>query len=120
MGQLYGELRRSAKASGDETKAKALGSKLDALDLKGGAENDIHVYLTWDTDRTDVDLWVTTPSGEKVFYSHRGGKGGEALYDDVTSGYGPESFTAKDAASGDYLVQVNYFAGRRGAFPEAR
>ncbi|MDB4937071.1 MAG: hypothetical protein JWP87_4043 [Labilithrix sp.] len=120
LGQLYGELRRSAKASGDETKAKALGSKLDALDLKGGAENDIHVYLTWDTDRTDVDLWVTTPSGEKVFYEHKQGHGGESLFDDVTNGYGPESFTAKSAAPGDYKIEVNYYSARRGAFPEAR
>jgi tetratricopeptide (TPR) repeat protein len=120
LGQLYGELRRSAKASGDEAKAKDLGIKLDALELKGGAENDVHVYLTWDTDRTDVDLWVTTPSGEKVFYSHRVGKNGESLFDDVTSGYGPESFSAKKAEPGEYKIEVNYFSARRGAFPEAR
>lgn len=120
LGQLYGEMRRSAKASGDETKAKAFGQKLDALSLKGGLENDVHVYLTWDTDRTDVDLWVTTPSGEKVFYSHKVGTGGESLFDDVTNGYGPESFTAKAAAPGEYKIEVNYFSAHRGAFPEAR
>ncbi len=120
LGQVYGELRRSAKASGDEGKAKAYGEKLDALALKGGLENDVHVYLTWDTDRTDVDLWVTTPSGEKVFYSHKQGNGGESLFDDVTTGYGPESFTAKSAEHGDYKIEVNYFSAHRGAFPEAR
>jgi Flp pilus assembly protein TadD len=85
-----------------------------------GEKNDVHVYLTWDTDRTDVDLWVITPSGEKVFYSHKKGKGGEALYDDVTTGYGPESFTAKNAQPGEYKVVVDYFSARRGPFPEAR
>jgi tetratricopeptide (TPR) repeat protein len=120
LGQLYGEMRRNAKASGDVTKAKALGQKLDALSLKGGLENDVHVYLTWDTDRTDVDLWVTTPAGEKVFYSHKEGKGGESLFDDVTNGYGPESFTAKSAEQGEYKIEVNYFSAHRGAFPEAR
>jgi predicted negative regulator of RcsB-dependent stress response len=120
LGQLYGEARRKAKAAGNENDAKSFAAKIDALQLKGGIENDIHVYLTWDTDRTDVDLWVTTPSGEKVFYSHRQGKNGEALFDDVTSGYGPESFTAHAAVPGDYTVQVDYFSGRRGAFPEAR
>ena len=94
--------------------------ELDALSLKGGVDNDVHIYLTWDTDRTDVDLWVTTPSGEKVFYSNKRGKNGESLFDDVTTGYGPESFTAKAAQPGEYKVEVNYFSGRRGPFPEAR
>lgn len=85
-----------------------------------GTTNDVHVYLTWDTNRTDVDLWVITPSGEKVFYGHRRGAGGEELYDDVTDGYGPESFTAKRAAPGEYKVIVDYFSARRGPFPEAR
>jgi tetratricopeptide (TPR) repeat protein len=85
-----------------------------------GAQNDIHVYLSWDTDRTDVDLWVITPHGEKVFYGHRRGKAGEALFDDVTTGYGPESFTATSAQVGEYRVLVNYFSAGRTAFPEAR
>lgn len=88
--------------------------------LGTGEKNDIHVYLSWDTDRTDVDLWVITPSGEKVFYSHKAGKGGEALFDDVTSGYGPESFTAKKAQPGEYQIVVDYFSAHRGPFPEAR
>ncbi len=120
LGQIYGEMRRDAKAAGDEARVRELGASIDALRLNGGLENDVHIYLTWDTDRTDVDLWVTTPSGEKVFYGHKTGRGGEALFDDVTTGYGPESFTAKDARPGEYRVQVNYFSAHRGAFPEAR
>ena len=55
-----------------------------------------------------------------MFYSHRNGKFGEALYDDVTTGYGPESFTAPRAVSGEYVVQVNYFGRGRSNFSEAR
>jgi Flp pilus assembly protein TadD len=120
LAQALGETRRDAKAKGDSSEEKRIGGQIDALGIKGGTENDIHVYLTWDTDRTDVDLWVTTPTGEKVAYDHRQGAGGEALFDDVTTGYGPESFTAKRARTGDYKIQVNYFSGHRGAFPEAR
>jgi tetratricopeptide (TPR) repeat protein len=120
LGQVYGELRRRAIGKGDPVRAAELGTKIDALALKGGPDNDVHIYLTWDTNRTDVDLWVTTPSGEKVFYQHRQGKDGESLFDDVTTGYGPESFTAKHAQPGDYKVEVNYFSGHRGPFPEAR
>lgn len=120
LGQILGDARRRAKTAGDETTVKTMNESLKKLDLKGALENDIHVYLTWDTDRTDVDLWIVTPSGEKVFYGHKKGKNGEALFDDVTTGYGPESFTVEHAQAGGYEVQVNYFSGRRGAFPEAR
>jgi tetratricopeptide (TPR) repeat protein len=85
-----------------------------------GAASDVKVYLSWDTDRSDVDLWVSSPSGEKIFYSHRNGKNGEALYDDVTTGYGPESFSAPQAQPGAYLVQVNYYASSRSDVSEAR
>jgi tetratricopeptide (TPR) repeat protein len=120
LGQILGEARRDAQARGQDARAKELTGRIDALDLQGGLENDLHVFLTWDTDRTDVDLWVTTPHGEKIYYSHRLGADGEALFDDVTTGYGPESFTANDAQPGEYLVQVNYFSAHRGPFPEAR
>jgi Flp pilus assembly protein TadD len=120
LAQILGEALRKAKESGDSDSAKSLGARIEDLGLKGGLENDVHVYLTWDTDRTDVDLWVTTPHGEKVFYSHRLGRGGEELYDDVTTGYGPESFTAHAAQPGEYLVQVNYFSAHATSFPEAR
>jgi uncharacterized protein YfaP (DUF2135 family) len=67
-----------------------------------------------------VDLWVRTPSGELVNYAHKAGSSGEALFGDVTSGYGPESFTAKRARAGRYTVEVNYFGTQRQSFAEAR
>ena len=78
------------------------------------------IYLTWDTDKSDVDLWVTNPAGERVYYQHKNGAFGEALFDDVTTGYGPESFTAPHAQPGDYVVQVNYYGAGRSNFSEAR
>jgi tetratricopeptide (TPR) repeat protein len=116
LAQIYQQLRRDANP--DE--AKVLGAAIAKLELSGGTENDIKIYLTWDTDHSDVDLWVTNPAGEKVFYSHRKGQFGEALFDDVTTGYGPESFTATHAHAGEYLVQVNYFGQGRSNFSEAR
>lgn len=112
LAQIYQQLARAGDAS--------MATKIDALGLVGGTQNDIKVYLTWDTDASDVDLWVTTPGKDKIFYSNRKGKHGEALYDDVTTGYGPESFTAASAAAGDYVVQVDYFRRGRGNFSEAR
>lgn len=115
LAQVYRALARAQPAD-----ATALEAKIAALALAGGTENDIKVYLTWDTDRSDVDLWVTNPAGERVYYDHKRGRFGEALYDDVTTGYGPESFTARKARPGEYLVQVNYYGGGRGNFSEAR
>ena len=38
----------------------------------------------------------------------------------MTTGYGPESYSAREAVPGTYLVQVNYYQTDRQAFPEAR
>jgi len=116
LAQIYHALARTAEPA----EAATLEGKIKALGLDGGTENDIKVYLTWDTDHSDVDLWVTNPAGERVFYEHKKGAYGEALYNDVTTGYGPESFTAPRARPGEYVVQVNYFGAGRSNFSEAR
>jgi tetratricopeptide (TPR) repeat protein len=120
LAQLDRQLAREAAAGGHPDLAKALEGEITKLHLAGGTENDIKVYLSWDTDKSDVDLWVTGPGGERVFYDHKTGGHGEALYDDVTTGYGPESFTAPHAQSGNYIVQVNYYGAGRSNFSEAR
>ena len=74
---------------------------------------DLKIVLTWDTDKTDMDLWVWDPGGEKVFYSHKTSKVGGQLDIDVTTGYGPETFTLQDAVAGNYQIQIqNYSPGQ--------
>ena len=120
LGQILAIQIRKAQRQGKTRKATTLKKQLTDLKLAGGVDNDIKVYLTWDTDRTDVDLWVTNPAGQKISYQKKKGRFGGTLYDDVTTGYGPESFTASAAVSGTYSVQVNYYGGGRGTFKEAR
>jgi len=120
LAQIYTEMRRRAIERDDAAAAADLDARIAALDIKGGVQNDIKIYLTWDTDRSDVDLWVTNPEGEKVYYQHKADRFGGALYDDVTTGYGPESFTAPQARPGAYAVQVNYYSSGASNFPEAR
>jgi uncharacterized protein YfaP (DUF2135 family) len=72
---------------------------------------DLRVTLTWDTPRTDVDLWVTGPDGEKVMYNHREGRAGGTLDTDVTTGFGPETFTQARASRGTTRVQAHYYSG---------
>lgn len=72
---------------------------------------DLRVTLTWDTPRTDVDLWVTGPDGEKVMYNHREGKAGGVLDTDVTTGFGPETYTQARLTAGTYRVEAHYYGG---------
>ena len=67
--------------------------------------------MTWDTE-TDVDLWLTEPNNNKIWYvSKESSTGGELDFDN-TSGYGPENiFYQNIAPSGTYKVEVNYFSG---------
>lgn len=70
---------------------------------------DVKVLLTWDTP-TDVDLWVIDPKGDKCYYANPSIPSGGNLDTDVTTGYGPETFTMAKAMPGKYTVQVQYYA----------
>ncbi len=70
---------------------------------------DIRVVLNWDANNTDIDLWVTDPTGEKCFYSHNRTKIGGFMTNDFTQGYGPEVFLLKKGMQGKYKIQANYY-----------
>lgn len=74
---------------------------------------DLRVVMAWDTDETDVDLWVTDPNGEKAFYGHRLSYQGGAMSPDATGGYGPEEFALKEAKPGKYGVQAQFYGNRQ-------
>ncbi len=86
-----------------------LAARLAAL---GAAEEkaDLRVTMSWNTDNTDIDLWVIEPSGEKCFYSHKTTKSGGVLLDDLTQGYGPERYHINKAQKGLYTIKVHYYA----------
>ncbi len=70
---------------------------------------DLRVTLTWDTPGTDVDLWLTGADGEKVFYGNRAGKAGGTLDTDVTTGFGPETYTQARSPKGTLRVQAHAY-----------
>lgn len=74
---------------------------------------DMRAVLAWDSDNSDMDLWVTDPNGEKCFYSNRLTYQGGLISDDFTGGYGPEEFVLRDAKPGKYRVEANYFGDRQ-------
>lgn len=74
---------------------------------------DVRIVISWNTDNTDMDLWVTDPRKEKCLYSHNQTLIGGHLSRDMTQGYGPEEFILKKAINGKYKVEVNLFGDSR-------
>ncbi|NOK20615.1 DUF2135 domain-containing protein [Corallococcus carmarthensis] len=73
---------------------------------------DYQLTTHWNSDNTDIDLWVIEPDGEKCFYRNMRTPLGGQLYWDITDGLGPELYHARKAAPGPYHVVVHYYGNR--------
>ncbi|MCC7633411.1 DUF2135 domain-containing protein [Stenotrophomonas rhizophila] len=73
---------------------------------------DLRVVLSWDSDNSDMDLWVTDPNGERAYYGNRLTHQGGQMSQDFTGGYGPEQFSLRQAKPGKYKVEANFFGSR--------
>ena len=86
---------------------------VQVLKLGSGA---LQVSLSWNTAGTDVDLWVTGPSGSRINFRNGGSpdapEEGQLDRDD-RDGFGPENvfWPSGTAPDGGYLVEVDYFDG---------
>lgn len=74
----------------------------------------ILVTLTWDTNDTDIDLYVVDPTGDySCFYHQITADGGELDYD-ITTGYGPEHWTLMSTDiiryNEPYRVRLHYYS----------
>lgn len=76
-------------------------------------QSDLRVTISWNTDATDVDLWVIEPDGTKCFYQNPRTNSGGQLSQDQTQGYGPERYQIAHAQHGTYSVLVHYYAANR-------
>jgi len=77
-----------------------------ALEYEGGV---IQITLTWNTG-ADIDLWVTDPQGEKIYWADNTSTSGGYLDVDDINGFGPENiYWEENAPSGLYAVQVHYY-----------
>jgi hypothetical protein len=88
--------------------AGLLGDRLDEL-AGAQVQSDLRVTISWNTDATDVDLWLIEPDGFKVYYGAPNSPSGGRLSQDQTQGYGPERYQIAKAKPGTYLVKVHYF-----------
>ncbi len=74
---------------------------------------DLRAALSWDSDNSDMDLWVTDPNGEKCYYSNKLTYQGGLISNDFTGGYGPEEFVLRNAKPGIYRVEANFYGDRQ-------
>jgi hypothetical protein len=74
---------------------------------------DVRIVIGWNTDNSDIDLWVTDPRKEKCFYENKETSLGGKISADVTQGYGPEEFCLRKARKGNYTVDVNLYGDHR-------
>jgi len=72
---------------------------------------DLVVVMNWDTNATDIDLHLTDPAGEEVFYSHPKSAMGATLDHDDTDGFGPETIALRRTKPGTYKVEAHFFGG---------
>lgn len=91
---------------------KAVGLDPSVLDRRLVAllDVDIRAVLEWNTDKTDMDLWVDEPTGEQAIYSNPTTEIGGRLSNDMTAGFGPEEYLLRRAPNGEYVLQVNVYA----------
>jgi hypothetical protein len=74
---------------------------------------DLRVVIEWNSEATDVDLWVDEPTGERAIYHNPRTAIGGRLSNDMTQGYGPEEYLLRRARAGAYEVRANVFAADR-------
>jgi hypothetical protein len=97
----------------EPARAKEILARLSAA---GGAIEDgpsLRFVLNWETDANDVDFHIHDALGGHAYYGSPHLPSGGDLYADVTTGYGPECFTvrqAKGQRAGPYALQAHYFS----------
>ncbi|HYI00830.1 VIT domain-containing protein [Hyalangium sp.] len=111
--RLLTALARHPRAEAVASVLRARHAELTKLQHDGTAMDfrpiDYQLTTHWNSDNTDIDLWVIEPNGERCFYSHRETQLGGKLFWDITDGLGPELYHARKAAPGPYHVVVHYY-----------
>ncbi len=116
-----GDLARTARAQVRNLADVLRDNVLPAADLDDLPDSNgvLQFGLSWNT-ATDIDLWVTDPSGAKIYYANRTSPAGGYLDRDDTDGYGPENvYYRTNIPDGNYLVQAHYYGPSGGPATQA-
>jgi len=83
--------------------------KRNSAQLAKGAST--RFLLTWETDANDVDFHIFDAKGGHAFYSSKLLPSGGELYEDITTGYGPECFTIPGTLrAAPYRLKIHYYS----------
>jgi hypothetical protein len=67
--------------------------------------------LSWETDANDVDFHIYDRNDNHAFFSHKQLATGGALFEDVTTGYGPECFAIDGPMpAAPYRLMIHYYS----------
>jgi hypothetical protein len=115
----FDDLQRRYAAADRDQRMSQTDDAID-LDLKRGNSGgdprrdqnaELQIESMWDSNYTDVDLHVIEPDGEEVYYRHMNSKHSGWLHADVTTGFGPETYTIPHLMPGPYKILLHYYAG---------
>jgi hypothetical protein len=84
--------------------------------INSGAEGEVKVTLSWQTALRDMDVYLTDPCGNKIFFGSSSQTcntlTGELDVDDVGNGALLENIAYPDGApAGDYVVEIDNYSG---------
>ncbi len=89
----------------------AVTARLDKLGARVATSPSTRFVLYWETDGNDVDFHIRDAKGGHAYYSSKQLRSGGELYEDVTTGYGPECFTIPGLPkAGPYQLDIHYYS----------
>ena len=84
---------------------------LQKENLVVATEPSLRFILQWETDANDVDFHIRDGKRGHAFYSQRELRSGGRLYEDVTTGYGPECFAIDgEPTAYPYRASIHYYS----------
>jgi tetratricopeptide (TPR) repeat protein len=95
-----------------EPKRRAeVSTRLARVGAELATEPSLRFVLHWETDANDVDFHIYDGRGGHAFYSDRQLESGGELFEDITTGYGPECFAIQGKpAAYPYRLQIHYYS----------
>ena len=95
----------------EPSRRKEIEARLAKLGAELEQEPSLRFVLNWETDANDVDFHIHDGRRGHAFYANPALPSGGSLYDDVTTGYGPECFNVPGkAAAFPYKLEAHYYS----------
>ncbi len=101
----------AAYAAAEPTKKKEIVAQLAKRSAQLSTGSSTRFILYWETDANDVDFHIQDARGGHAFYGSKQLPSGGELYEDITTGYGPEEFAIQGTPkAGPYKLSINYYS----------